>query len=149
MKVLALYSFRDASLQSGSPTTTTPRLSSPLALLMETALIISLGRLPATLNVSLLSTNLIENALHNYRRQTRRVTRWDPKSNQVERWSASALLWVERGFRKIKGYEDLPYLLSALARPTSPWAHAASCVAASPLRGAPASQETASTPLAA
>ena len=104
---------------------------------------------PATLNVSLLSTNLIENALHNYRRQTRRVTRWDPKSNQVERWSASALLWVERGFRKIKGYEDLPYLLSALARPTSPWAHAASCVAASPLRGTPASQETASTPLAA
>jgi transposase-like protein len=104
---------------------------------------------PATLNVSLLSTNLIENALHNYRRQTRRVTRWDPKSNQVERWSASALLWVERGFRKIKGYEGLPYLLSALARPASPWAHVASCVAASPLRGAPASQETASTPLAA
>lgn len=30
---------------------------------------------PATLNVSLLSTNLIENAIHNYRRQTSRVTR--------------------------------------------------------------------------
>ena len=104
---------------------------------------------PATLNVSLLSTNLIENALHNYRRQTRRVTRWNPKSNQVERWSATALLWAERGFRKIKGHEDLPYLLSALARPVSTWAHAASCVPASPLRGAPASQETASTPLAA
>ena len=104
---------------------------------------------PATLNVSLLSTNLIENALHNYRRQTRRVTRWDPRSNQVERWSATALLWVERGFRKIKGFEDLPYLLSALARPASHWAHAASSVPASSLRSAPALQETASTPLAA
>ena len=104
---------------------------------------------PSTLNVSLLSTNLIENAIHNYRRQTRRVTRWDLRSNQVERWSASALLWAERGFRKIKGHADLPYLLSALARQVPRSAHAASSVPASPLRGAPASQETASTPLAA
>lgn len=72
---------------------------------------------PATLNVSLLSTNLIENAIHNYRRQTRRVTRWNPASNQVDRWSATALLWVERGFRKIKGHEDLGALISALKRP--------------------------------
>ncbi|MEI6323641.1 MAG: hypothetical protein WCP60_11135 [bacterium] len=62
------------------------------------------------------------------------MTRWDPRSNQVERWSATALLWVERGFRKIKGFEDLPYLLSALARPASHWAHAASSVPASSLR---------------
>jgi hypothetical protein len=72
---------------------------------------------PLTLNVSLLSTNLIENAIHNYRRQTRRVTRWNPASNQVDRWSATALLWVERGFRKIKGHEDLGALILALKRP--------------------------------
>ena len=50
---------------------------------------------PATLNVSLLSTNLIANAIHNYRRQTSRVTRWNPESNQVERGSATALIWVK------------------------------------------------------
>jgi transposase-like protein len=69
---------------------------------------------PATLNVSLLSTNLIENVMRNYRRQTDRVSRWNPKSNQVERWTSTALLWVERGFRKIKGHEHLPILLNAL-----------------------------------
>ena len=71
---------------------------------------------PATLNVSLLSTNLIENAIHNYRRQTGRVTRWNPEGNQVERWSATAFLWVERGFRKIKGHEAIGQLEKALAR---------------------------------
>jgi transposase-like protein len=72
---------------------------------------------PATLHVSLLSTNLIENALRNYRRQTGRVTRWNRQSDQVDRWTATALLWVERGFRKIKGHEQLPALLAALQSP--------------------------------
>lgn len=111
----------------------------------ERLIALQLLNIPATLNVSLQSTNLIENAIHNYRRQTRRVTRWSAKGNQVERWSATALLWVERGFRKIKGHEDLPYLLAALGRPPSP-AAAPGSVPASPLRGAPAAQETASTP---
>ena len=116
----------------------------------ERLIALQLLNIPATLNVSLQTTNLIENAIHNYRRQTRRVTRWNTKGNQVERWSATALLWVERGFRKIKGHEDLPYLLVALGRPPSPATDtAAGSVAASPLRGAPASQETASTPPAA
>jgi transposase-like protein len=71
---------------------------------------------PATLNTSLQSTNLIENAIHNYRRQTSRVTRWNPKGDQVERWSATAFLWVERGFRKIKGHQEIGELVKALAR---------------------------------
>lgn len=69
---------------------------------------------PATLNSSLLSTNLIENAIHNYRRQTNRVTRWRPETKQVDRWTATALLWVEAGFRKIRGHADLPKLMDAL-----------------------------------
>jgi len=83
----------------------------------ENLIALHLLEVPATLNVSLLSTNVIENALRNYRRQTERVCRWNPKTNQVERWTATALLWVERGFRKIKGHEDLPALLKALQRP--------------------------------
>jgi transposase-like protein len=82
----------------------------------ERLIALQLLNVPATLNVSLQSTNLIENAIHNYRRQTRRVTKWSTKGNQVARWSATALLWVERGFRKIKGHEELPQLLAALKR---------------------------------
>jgi len=117
----------------------------------ERLIALQLLNVPATLNVSLLSTNLIENALLNYRRQTGRVTRWNPKSDQLERWSATALIWVERGFRKIKGHEDIWRLMEALKLPPpGPLTRsAARCVPASPLRGAPAAQETASTHRAA
>ena len=117
----------------------------------ERLIALQLLNVPATLNVSLLSTNLIENALLNYRRQTTRVTRWNPKSDQLERWSATALIWVERGFRKIKGHEDIGRLMEALKQPPSAplTRSAARCVPASPLRGAPAAQETASTQRAA
>ena len=82
---------------------------------------------PATLNVSLLSTNLIENAIKNYRRHTGRVNRWRPETDQVERWTGAALVSIERGFRKIVGYRDLPALTNALATqekisiPTAPF----------------------------
>jgi transposase-like protein len=89
---------------------------------------------PATLHTALLSTNLIENAIHNYRRQTGRVTRWRPEGDQVERWTAVALLWIEPGFRKIRGYAHLPKLLRALAPPSAPGC--AGSVPNSPLRGA-------------
>lgn len=96
---------------------------------------------PATLNSSLLSTNLIENAILNYRRQTNRVTRWRPQTNQVDRWTATALLWVESGFRKIRGYTDLPKLLAALE--ISP--DAVASVPSSALRAAAPTEQTLST----
>lgn len=70
---------------------------------------------PSTLNLSLLSTNAIENVIRNYRNQTAKVTRWQSATNQISRWTATALLRVEEGFRRIKGYADLPKLLVALA----------------------------------
>jgi putative transposase len=100
---------------------------------------------PATLNGSLLSTNLIENSLRNYRRQTERVTRWQPQTDQVDRWTARALLWVEEGFRKIRGYADLPQLMAALPTPAAAPSDSGS-VASSPLRGVPTTSGTLSTP---
>jgi hypothetical protein len=100
---------------------------------------------PATLNTSLLSTNMIENAILNYRRQTNRVTRWQSQTNQVDRWTASALLWVEQGFRKIKGCGDLHHLIAALAYPPGAPPTVGS-VPGSPLRGVPTSSGTPSTP---
>ena len=70
---------------------------------------------PATLHASLLSTNAIENVMRNYRAQTAKVSKWRLETNQISRWTATALLQVERGFHRIKGYADLPVLLAALA----------------------------------
>jgi len=69
---------------------------------------------PSTLQVSLLSTNAIENPIRNFRAKTRRVTRWRPQSDMSERWTAYAMLTVEQGFHRIYGYHDLPVLLRAL-----------------------------------
>ena len=98
---------------------------------------------PATLNRTFLSTNMIENVMLNFRRHTGRVTKWDPKSDQVERWTSSALLLAEEGFNKICNHRDLPGLVDALGGTRRPLAPGS--VPASPLRGAPAAQETAST----
>lgn len=73
---------------------------------------------PATLHASLLSTNAIENVMRNYRGQTAKVTRWQPASDQVSRWTATALLQVETGFHRIQGHDDLPKLLQSLALPS-------------------------------
>ena len=82
--------------------------------------LIALHRLnvPATLHVSLLSTNAIENVMRNYRGQTAKVTRWQPATDQISRWTATALLQVETGFRSLKGHTDLPKLLKNLALPS-------------------------------
>jgi len=77
---------------------------------------------PSTLNVTFLSTNLIENVLRNWREATGNVKRWNEKSDMVSRWMASGLLWAEAGFRKVRHAEDLTALLSALKHkvPTNP-----------------------------
>lgn len=69
---------------------------------------------PATLNVSLLSTNCIENPFRNVRSKIGRVQRWQPETDQPSRWLAYALVEIERGFRRIKGYRDLTKLIEAL-----------------------------------
>jgi putative transposase len=70
---------------------------------------------PATLNRTFLSTNLIENVLRNWREATGNVKRWSEKSDMVPRWMASGLLWAEAGFRRIPHAEDLSELLAALS----------------------------------
>ena len=71
---------------------------------------------PNTLHRNLLSTNAIENSFRNTRNKLGRVTRFQPETNQATRWLSFALLEVEKGFRKISGHKDLPYLIAALER---------------------------------
>lgn len=70
---------------------------------------------PATLNRTFLSTNHIENLIGNWRQETSRVKRWDLRTEQVSRWTAVGLLEAEKGFRRIRGHEDLHYLAEALS----------------------------------
>lgn len=69
---------------------------------------------PNTLHRSLLSTNAIENSFRNTRNKLGRVTRFRAETDQATRWMSFALLEVEKGFRRISGYVDLPELISAL-----------------------------------
>lgn len=72
--------------------------------------------IPATLNLTFLSTNIIENTIRNWREHTNNIKRWNVKNEMIERWAAPGLLWAESGFRRIRHYEDLPKLREALAR---------------------------------
>ena len=69
---------------------------------------------PNTLHRSLLSTNAIENSFRNTRNKLGRVTRFRVETDQATRWMSFALLEVEKGFRRISGYVDLPELIAAL-----------------------------------
>lgn len=71
---------------------------------------------PATLHVSLLSTNIIENPFRNVRNHIDRVCRWNGDACHAERWLAYGLGRAEDGFRRIRGYADLDHLVEALRR---------------------------------
>ena len=83
----------------------------------EEILVVHRLNVPATLNVTLLSTNAIENVIRNWREQTGNVKRWNVKGDMLSRWAASGLLWAESGFRKVRHHEDLPKLREALRGP--------------------------------
>lgn len=70
--------------------------------------------IPATLNITLLSTNHIENVMKNLRKHLGRVKRWRGETDMPARWVASGLLLAEQGFRRVRGYADLPALIKLL-----------------------------------
>ncbi len=65
------------------------------------------------LGKSLKTTNLIESINSGLGQRTDKVDRWR-NSEQKQRWVASALLDLEKGLRRIKGYRHLPRLKDAL-----------------------------------
>ena len=73
---------------------------------------------PSTLNLTLLSINLIENMLRNWSEATGNIKPWNESKDMVSRWMASGLLRTEAGFRKIAHSKDLLKLRDALALKT-------------------------------
>jgi len=59
------------------------------------------------------STNLIESCFARTQSWTSRVKRWRG-ARMVLRWGAAALLFAEKGFRRVRGYDHLSQLIQAL-----------------------------------
>jgi hypothetical protein len=71
---------------------------------------------PATLNVTFLSTNHIENVMRNSRGTLGKVCRWNRQTDQLTRWMGVALLRAQEGFRRVRGHKELGDLAAALGR---------------------------------
>lgn len=82
--------------------------------LAETLTVTGLG-LHESLVRTFSSTNLIESCFARTDSWTRRVKRWRG-AQMVLRWGAAALLFAEKGFRRIKGCDHLGQLLQALQK---------------------------------
>lgn len=81
---------------------------------MEETLTVHKLRVPELLRKSLASTNIIESAFSVAEELCRRVKRWR-EGDHRERWAGSALLLAESKFRRLRGYREIPQLLTALA----------------------------------
>ena len=78
----------------------------------ETLTVLSLG-VKGSLTRTLVTTNPIENLQGLLRRVVRNVKRWRNGSMAL-RWAVTGLLEAEKGFRRIKGYREMPQFLAAL-----------------------------------
>jgi putative transposase len=72
------------------------------------------GRLAGVLS----STNMIESLIGRGRSITGKVKRWR-SGDMALRWMGTALLEAEKGFRKVQGYRELPFLEVKLGRTES------------------------------
>lgn len=80
--------------------------------LEETLTVTRLG-LPELLERTFSSTNLIESCFARTEAWTHRVKRWRD-GKMVLRWGAAALLFAEKGFRRVRGHQHMKQLLVAL-----------------------------------
>jgi len=82
--------------------------------LEETLTVTRLG-LPELLVRTFCSTNLIESCFARTESWTGRVKRWRG-AKMVLRWGAAALLFAEKGFRRVRGYDHMSQLIQALQK---------------------------------
>jgi transposase-like protein len=80
--------------------------------LEETLTILSLG-LSDSLRRSLSTTNAAESLISRTRHVTRNVKRWRG-GHMMLRWVAAGVLEAVKGFRRLKGYKEMPKLVTAL-----------------------------------
>lgn len=86
---------------------------------LEETLTVQRLNITNTLGRSLSNTNLIENCFAQVAHRVRRVKRWNG-ARMILRWSASALLWAEKGFKRLNGCEQLKDLKTSLLSLVTP-----------------------------
>jgi len=86
--------------------------------LEEMFTVASLG-VTGRLRQSLTNTNCIESMISITRTTTHRVKHWRD-GTMKKRWIAAGMLEAERSFRRLKGHADMPTLVAAIARATTP-----------------------------
>lgn len=79
---------------------------------MDTLTVIRLN-LPDLLRKTLASTNPIESCFSGVRYKTNRVKNWKGEK-QISRWVAASLLEVEKKYRTIRGFKEIPILFANL-----------------------------------
>jgi len=92
----------------------------------ETLTVMGLG-LSKTLERSFATTNPVENFNGNVRHVTGRVKRWRG-GQMILRWVAASVADAEKGFRRLKGYRDMPTLIAALRKHDRPSRQSANAV---------------------
>lgn len=78
----------------------------------ETLTVLRLA-LPPTLRRTFATTNAIENMNGSVRRIARNVKRWKGQG-MICRWVALGIAEAQRGFRRVKGHQDMPSLIAVL-----------------------------------
>lgn len=78
----------------------------------QTLTVIRLG-VRELLRKTLSSTNPIESAFDTCRKVTGRVKRWR-EGDMRKRWCVAGLMRAEAGFRRVRGFKEIPALISAL-----------------------------------
>ena len=90
-----------------------PSAARSLAEGLEETLTVHRLHVPRQLRLTLASTNVIESAFSIVERVCLNVKRWH-SGDQRERWVGSGLLVAQKQFRRIKGYKQIPALLTEL-----------------------------------
>ena len=99
---------------------------------MEETLTLTRLGITGTLLRTLSSTNCIESMFDTVRTTQRNVKRWRDGDMRL-RWTAAGMAEAQRGFRRVKGFRDLPKLIHAIHRelnPTIPTEEAVTLIAA-------------------
>ena len=100
------------AMQLGLPAGHT--LPQPREGLDETLTVMRLN-LPSSLRRTFATTNAIENMNGSLRRITRNVKRWKDEA-MIRRWIALGIAEAQKGFRRVKGYRNMPSLIAALRK---------------------------------
>ena len=80
---------------------------------MEETLTVHRLRMPAQLRRTLASTNMIESAFSTVETVCRNVKRWQG-GDQYLRWIASALLYAESRWNRLRGHRQIPLFIKEM-----------------------------------